>query len=54
MDQGGLTNICRIRFRAFLIRMNCLSLMRQAGFEEVTYKNLTGGIAALHLGRRPQ
>jgi len=31
-----------------------LSLMREAGFEEVTYKNLTGGIAALHLGRRPQ
>ena len=30
------------------------SLMREAGFEEVTYKNLTGGIAALHIGRRPQ
>lgn len=30
------------------------SLMREAGFEEVTYKNLTGGIAALHVGRRPQ
>ncbi|HWN12106.1 MAG TPA: bifunctional demethylmenaquinone methyltransferase/2-methoxy-6-polyprenyl-1,4-benzoquinol methylase UbiE [Pyrinomonadaceae bacterium] len=30
------------------------SLMGEAGFEEVTYKNLTGGIAALHLGRRPQ
>jgi demethylmenaquinone methyltransferase/2-methoxy-6-polyprenyl-1,4-benzoquinol methylase len=29
------------------------SLMKNAGFEEVTYKNLTGGIAALHLGRRP-
>lgn len=31
-----------------------LTLMREAGFEEVTYKNLTGGIAALHVGRRPQ
>ena len=31
-----------------------LLLMREAGFEQVTYKNLTGGIAALHLGRRPQ
>jgi demethylmenaquinone methyltransferase/2-methoxy-6-polyprenyl-1,4-benzoquinol methylase len=30
------------------------SLMKNAGFEEITYKNLTGGIAALHLGRRPQ
>jgi demethylmenaquinone methyltransferase/2-methoxy-6-polyprenyl-1,4-benzoquinol methylase len=28
-------------------------LMMQAGFEEVTFRNLTGGIAALHLGRRP-
>jgi len=29
-------------------------LMTKTGFEEVTYRNLTGGIAALHLGRRPQ
>ena len=28
-------------------------LMREAGFEEVGYRNLTGGIAALHTGRRP-
>lgn len=26
--------------------------MREAGFEEVEYENLTGGIAALHLGTR--
>ena len=30
------------------------SLMEQAGFDQVSYENLTGGIAALHLGRRPQ
>ncbi len=29
-------------------------LMREVGFEEVEYKNLTGGIAALHLGMRPR
>ena len=29
------------------------SLMLQAGFEDVTFRNLTGGIAALHLGKRP-
>lgn len=29
-------------------------LMREAGFEEVEYMNLTGGIAALHLGTRPR
>jgi demethylmenaquinone methyltransferase/2-methoxy-6-polyprenyl-1,4-benzoquinol methylase len=28
-------------------------LMRGVGFEEVEYRNLTGGIAALHLGTRP-
>jgi demethylmenaquinone methyltransferase / 2-methoxy-6-polyprenyl-1,4-benzoquinol methylase len=29
------------------------ALMREAGFEEVGYRNLTGGIAALHTGARP-
>jgi demethylmenaquinone methyltransferase / 2-methoxy-6-polyprenyl-1,4-benzoquinol methylase len=28
-------------------------LMEQAGFVQVGYENLTGGIAALHMGRRP-
>ena len=28
-------------------------LMQQAGFEQVQFENLTGGVAALHLGRRP-
>ena len=29
-------------------------MMRQVGFAEVTFQNLSGGIAALHLGMRPQ
>lgn len=29
------------------------ALMRETGFEEVGYRNLTGGIAALHIGTRP-
>jgi demethylmenaquinone methyltransferase/2-methoxy-6-polyprenyl-1,4-benzoquinol methylase len=29
-------------------------LMKQAGFDQVSFENLTGGIAALHLGRRPE
>ena len=29
-------------------------LIQQAGFEQVQYENLTGGIAALHMGRRPE
>jgi demethylmenaquinone methyltransferase/2-methoxy-6-polyprenyl-1,4-benzoquinol methylase len=28
-------------------------LMERAGFDQVGYENLTGGIAALHMGRRP-
>jgi len=30
------------------------SMMKQVGFAEVTFQNLSGGIAALHLGMRPQ
>jgi demethylmenaquinone methyltransferase/2-methoxy-6-polyprenyl-1,4-benzoquinol methylase len=30
------------------------SMMKDAGFEAVSFQNLTGGIAALHIGRRPQ
>jgi len=29
------------------------SLMRTVGFQAVEYQNLSGGVAALHLGRRP-
>lgn len=29
------------------------AMMREAGFESVDYTNLTGGIAAIHLGTRP-
>ncbi len=29
-------------------------LMKQAGFDQVQYQNLTGGIAALHMGKRSQ
>jgi demethylmenaquinone methyltransferase/2-methoxy-6-polyprenyl-1,4-benzoquinol methylase len=30
------------------------AMMKAAGFAEVSYQNLTGGIAALHLGTRPK
>ncbi|MGH9927797.1 MAG: class I SAM-dependent methyltransferase [Pyrinomonadaceae bacterium] len=29
------------------------AMMKAAGFAEVSYQNLTGGIAALHIGTRP-
>jgi demethylmenaquinone methyltransferase/2-methoxy-6-polyprenyl-1,4-benzoquinol methylase len=28
------------------------AMMREAGFVEVSFENLSGGIAALHIGRR--
>ena len=28
-------------------------LMKQSGFDQVQFQNLTGGVAALHMGRRP-
>ncbi|HEX8651493.1 MAG TPA: bifunctional demethylmenaquinone methyltransferase/2-methoxy-6-polyprenyl-1,4-benzoquinol methylase UbiE [Pyrinomonadaceae bacterium] len=31
-----------------------VSLMRAVGFAEIEYQNLTGGIAALHMGTRPR
>jgi demethylmenaquinone methyltransferase/2-methoxy-6-polyprenyl-1,4-benzoquinol methylase len=30
------------------------SLMKQAGLDQVGFENLSGGIAALHMGRRPE
>lgn len=30
------------------------SMMTEAGFERVTFQNLTGGIAAVHMGMRPK
>ena len=38
---------------SFPEQQRLVELMRQAGFDEVRYENLTGGIAALHVGRRP-
>ena len=34
-------------------QLELASSMREAGFEEVSFRNLTGGIAALHVGERP-
>ncbi len=30
------------------------AMLQQANFEQVSFENLTGGIAALHVGRKPQ
>ena len=31
-----------------------VALLEKAGFSEVTFQNLSGGIAALHIGKRPR
>ncbi|MGB7926121.1 MAG: bifunctional demethylmenaquinone methyltransferase/2-methoxy-6-polyprenyl-1,4-benzoquinol methylase UbiE [Pyrinomonadaceae bacterium] len=41
-------SVSRFPDQAGLVR-----LMRGVGFEEVEYQNLTGGVAALHMGTRP-
>lgn len=38
----------------FLDQEELAALMRQVGFVKVRYENLTGGVAALHLGIRPE
>ncbi len=38
----------------FLNQEELAALMRQVGFTNVSFQNLTGGIAALHLGNKPR
>jgi len=40
--------------RAFPDQEQLAALIRKVGFTDVSYQNLTGGIAALHLARQPQ
>ena len=35
-------------------QVSLAAMMKDIGFTEVTFQNLTGGIAALHVGRRPK
>lgn len=34
-------------------QLRLVTMMREAGFDDVEYKNLTGGVAAIHTGSRP-
>lgn len=58
---GGLVSGSRAAYeylpdsvRKFPDQERLAALMREAGFEGVEFENLTGGIAALHTGRRPR
>jgi demethylmenaquinone methyltransferase/2-methoxy-6-polyprenyl-1,4-benzoquinol methylase len=39
--------------RSFPDQQELSAMMKDVGFDQVSYENLTGGIAALHLARRP-
>lgn len=58
---GGLVSGSRAAYeylpdsvRKFPDQERLAALMRETGFEGVEFENLTGGIAALHTGRRPR
>lgn len=57
---GGLVSGSRSAYQylpdsvaRFPDQVQLAALMRKAGFEEVEFENLTGGIAAMHVGKRP-
>lgn len=57
---GGIVSGSRVAYEylpesvsRFPDQKRLAAMMRDAGFERVEYKNLTGGIAALHIGTRP-
>lgn len=58
---GGLVSGSRMAYsylpasvQKFPDQKQLLLLMQRAGFEQVRFENLTGGIAALHMGKRPE
>lgn len=58
---GGLVSGSRMAYsylpasvQRFPDQEQLLLLMQQSGFEQVRFENLTGGIAALHMGKRPE
>ncbi|HKZ80353.1 MAG TPA: bifunctional demethylmenaquinone methyltransferase/2-methoxy-6-polyprenyl-1,4-benzoquinol methylase UbiE [Pyrinomonadaceae bacterium] len=57
---GGLLSGCQGAYEylpasvsKFADQQQLASLMQRVGFVEVEYQNLTGGVAAIHLGQRP-
>ena len=51
-DRTGFVYLSQ-SIRAFPNQEGLAALMRDAGFEDVTWKNYTGGIAAVHVARKP-
>jgi demethylmenaquinone methyltransferase/2-methoxy-6-polyprenyl-1,4-benzoquinol methylase len=52
-DQTGVYNYLPASIRAFPDQERFKALFAEAGFAPVTYRNLTGGIVAIHVGVKP-
>ncbi len=52
-DRGGFVYLSK-SIRAFPDQRGLARLMQDAGFADVTWKNFTGGIAAVHVARKPE
>ena len=51
-DRSGFDYLAK-SIRAFPAQEAFAGMLRDAGFEDVTWKNYTGGIAAVHVARKP-
>ena len=52
-DKEGFVYLAK-SIRAFPDQEGLAEMMREAGFTDVTWKNYTGGIAAVHVARKPE
>ena len=52
-DREGFVYLAR-SIKAFPDQQGLADLMRDAGFADVAWKNYTGGIAAVHVARKPE
>ena len=52
-DREGFVYLAR-SIKAFPDQQGLANLMEEAGFTNVTWKNYTGGIAAVHVARKPE
>ncbi|WP_165052991.1 MULTISPECIES: class I SAM-dependent methyltransferase [unclassified Adlercreutzia] len=52
-DRDGFVYLAK-SIRAFPDQQGLAALMEEAGFRDVTWKNYTGGIAAVHVARKPR
>ena len=52
-DREGFVYLSR-SIKAFPNQQGLATMMEKAGFEDVTWKNYTGGIAAVHVAKKPK